>query len=146
MSYDAAALRAALVESEGDRRALYFDTEGVPTWGIGHNCQKPLSPAVRDLWFAEDVAEAEAALDALEPRWRTLSGHVQLVLVEVAFNLGRGRFSQFRRFWQAMRDFIDSGQTSEDALRRAAAELRDSKAARQTGTRYARLAERLLGA
>lgn len=153
MTYDVGKLRDELVADEAYRFEPYLDCCGRPparcaceskgnlTGGIGHLMTKRLTPEVIDLWFADDVDEAEHALDVLLPRWRELADDMQRALVNLAFNLGQSRLAEFKRFLAAMREHIVT--PSEDALGRARNELTTSLAARQTGKRYERIAERL---
>lgn len=141
-TYDAAKLRHELETDEGRVRSPYRDTEGHLTIGVGWNLDAvPLPDEIIDRLLDISIERAEAALDSIEPRWRKLDQDRQRVLLNLAFNLGPVRFVAFHRFWAAMREFLDTA--AQDALQRAAAELVDSRAARQTGQRYVRLADRL---
>lgn len=64
--------------------------------------------------------------------WDNLSGLRQEVLINLCFNLGLPRLKAFRKMNAAIRS---------EAWTEAAAQMLDSKAARQTGDRYPRLAK-----
>ena len=72
--------------------------------------------------------------NAQETYWNDLPAEVQEVIVQVVFNLGLGGFSKFKKCIAALK---------QHNWRRAAEELLDSRAARQTGKRYHRYAETL---
>ena len=65
-------------------------------------------------------------------QWHQLSGLRQEVLINLAFNLGLPRLKAFRKMIAAIR---------EEDWTEAGAQMLDSKAARQTGGRYQRLAK-----
>ena len=126
-------------EYEGARRKMYLDSVGVPTIGIGFNLDKPGAreriedlgldyEAVRSgrkmisdkqmlILFKEDMATAEADARALFPNFDELPQEKQMVLVDMAFNLGRTKLSEFRQFRNAI---------SEKDYQRAADSMRNS--------------------
>ena len=81
-----------------------------------------------------DVDEVVSQLESEFPLWESYSDVRKEVLVNVLFNLGLGTFRRFKK----MNDAIDRGDWNE-----ASVEMLDSRAARQTGQRYPRLAEAL---
>jgi GH24 family phage-related lysozyme (muramidase) len=143
-------LRAELSRDEARERFPYRDSEGILTIGVGWNLEAnglPLEVLERlltahglpesdvDLLLERGIAQAEADLDALLPGWReTLDPVRQRVLLNMAFNLGRARLGAFARMWAAVR--------ARDWTT-AAAEMMDSKWARQVGVRAVRL-ERMM--
>jgi GH24 family phage-related lysozyme (muramidase) len=148
--YNTADLRAELSRDEARRTRPYRDSEGILTVGVGWNLEAhglPLEVIERlltahglpepdvDLLLDMGIARAEADMDALLPGWReTLDPVRQRVLLNMAFNLGRARLDAFARMWAAVR--------ARDWTT-AAAEMMDSKWARQVGVRAARL-ERMM--
>lgn len=94
--YNQAKLRNELIVDEGRKNVLYKDTKGITTGGIGHNFTKPLSDAVISLLFNEDIAEAEAALDQLDPWWRKAPEAIQRNMMNLMFNMGPGTWAEFK--------------------------------------------------
>lgn len=128
---DIDALRRQLTLHEGRTRSPYRDSEGKLTIGIGHNLDdRPLSDRVVDMIFEEDVGVALRDLALKMPWYVSLSERRQLVLADMCFNLGIGKLLLFVKMIAALRrgDWND-----------AAAEMLDSKWARQVGNRALRL-------
>lgn len=129
---------------EGRKTHMYKDTRGIETIGVGFNLRaNPVPEAVVDLLLAHSIGVACADLDAIEPRWTQLDGERQLVLLEMAVNLGRDRLRAFKRLWGAIARFLD-GQGAQ-ALVTASLEILDSDAARELPARYQRLAAQMRG-
>jgi lysozyme len=108
---------------EGFRDKVYFDTEGVPTIGYGHAF---LVGSKLPIWIIEalfwmDHAEAVKGYESLG---LDLSDARRAVVVNMIFNLGLTRFLGFKETIRALRagNYI-----------KAAAEMLDSKWARQVG-------------
>lgn len=76
------------IRREGLKNTVYIDTVGVPTIGIGHNLHTPISEKAIYQIFTDDVNEKIAELDAHLPWWKTLDDIRQLVILDMAFNLG----------------------------------------------------------
>lgn len=123
---------------EGKRNLMYVDSEGVPTIGIGHNLQKPISDKAVSVIFQDDIKEVFTLLDKYLPWWRTMSENRQLVIADMAFNLGVGPSSEdptgnlleFKNTLKAMRE----GRYND-----AAEGMGNSKWAVQVGSRAVRL-------
>lgn len=128
---DRARLARQLEDHEGKRRKAYRDSVGVLTIGIGHNLEKPISERAVAVIFEDDVEEVVGELDRVVPWWRGLSGIRQLVLADMMFNLGASRLLKFRNTLPAMQE----GRWAD-----AAAGMRKSLWAKQTGRRARRLA------
>ena len=144
MSYDRAALRRELERDEGDKRKPYRCTAGHLTAGIGHNLDAhELSDAVIEMWFAEDVAEAEATLDGYLRDWRQLDDARQRVLLNMAFNLGAPRLAGFKRLKSCLVGYLATRTPSW--LGHAADEMMASQWASQVGERADRLAAVMRG-
>lgn len=122
-------------KAEGYRAKAYQDTEGVWTIGYGTNLQElEIDEPLAARWLSKKLAEAERDLEQFG-WYAVLSSGRQRVLVELVYNLGLPRLLSFVKMIAAIkaRDF----QT-------AAAELLDSKWARQVGPiRSKRLADLL---
>lgn len=139
--------RKLIEEDEGKRYRLYDDKTGVEftgqpvqgklTIGIGYNIQdrgipESIVAALFDITFKEAVEICQGTF----PKWREISDDRQTVLVSMAFNLGAGRFSGFKNLIAAV---------NRQDWQAAAAELMDSKAARDLPNRYGRLHGMLQG-
>lgn len=132
--------RVEIERDEGVRLKPYRDSEGFLTIGVGWNLDANGLPAEVVALLREIATDrAMSDLDSIEPRWRELSEIRQRVLVNMAYNLGHKRFSLFKRFWAAVREYL-SGENPYAALT-ARNELKDSLWARQVGARAERLIE-----
>lgn len=128
-------LREQLIRDEGRRLALYQDSAGLWTIGVGHNLSAHgISDAVCDLMLDEDIARVLAGLKARAGWYVTLPEPRRAVLENMAFNLGIGGLMGFRR----MLAFLQAGDYAG-----AAGEMADSKWASQVGGRARRLAEQM---
>lgn len=142
MSYDRKLLEQELTRDESCRDYPYQDSKGIWTAGIGHNLEAhgidhqtlavPIQTATIEQWLQEDIQTAEALLDAHLPWWRSLSDVRQRVILNMCFNLGWNRLSQFHR----MLACASAGQYDQ-----AAVEMLNSLWAQQVGARAQRLAE-----
>jgi len=121
-----------MIESdEGCRLKPYRCTQGFLTLGIGRNIDsKGISREEAMLMLKNDVAECVEALERLEFYYE-LNDVRKCVLVNMCFNLGVSGFMGFRKMIEALKIGHYDG---------AAKEIRESKAAKQTGNRYERLA------
>lgn len=127
------ALRSMLMKHEGVRAKPYRDTVGKLSIGVGRNLDDVgLRPDEIDYLLRNDTAQAINDARFLCDDFDALSPNRQRVLVSLCFNIGRSRAAGFRRLWAA----IERGDF--DA---AAAELLDSKWARQVGKRAEELAD-----
>lgn len=116
---------------EGVKQFPYVDTVGKMTIGVGRNItDRGISNATIDQMLQEDIELAQSELDNIYPEWCDLSENRQMVLVDMAFNLGAPRYLSFSKFWSALR-------RGEYDL--AADEMEDSRWSKQVGTRAVRL-------
>jgi lysozyme len=136
-----------LKEHEGFRGAPYKDSVGVKTVGYGRNLEanpitaaewkaiggkrditkEPLTEQEADVLFQNDLKRAKsAAKSVVGDTFNKLSATRKQVVENMAFNLGEGGLSKFKKFLKALRagDFD-----------KAAAEMRSSKWAKQVGRR-----------
>ena len=126
---------------EGEVLEVYLDHLGYPTIGIGHlvtekdeEFGKPAGTAItaersREL-FDRDIECAIEDCERLYGQWHNWPEEVQLIMVNMAFNLGATRLEKFRQ----MRFHL-----SQHNWKQAAAEGRDSKWYRQVTNRAERL-------
>lgn len=140
---DFATLRSAVQADEGFRALVYDDATGLPVTSgatlqgnpsLGYGMNLASTPLPRDLagkWMEEVLASRVAELIRGFPVVLTLSVPRQIVLGNMAFNLGVPRLSGFRKMWTAIH---------ANDFDRAAAEMLDSDAARDLPARYQRFA------
>ena len=116
-----------LVQHEGLRLKPYTDTVGKLTIGVGRNLtDNGVSELEAEGMCIRDMDDVDADLDRNVAWWREMSEPRQMVFVDMCFNLGWPRFSQFRRM-------LASAEDGDYAT--AADEMIDSRWARQVGTR-----------
>ncbi len=124
--------QAMLMHQEGTgpfRDGKYFpyhDSEGIWTIGVGHNLEAKGIPAdMGNLLFQADLAEALDDIRYNFSCYDTMSRPRQLVLISLAFNLGRTRLARFVRFiaachlskWdEAADEILDSDAARNPAL------------------------------
>lgn len=122
---------------EGLRLKPYHCSEGKLTIGIGRNLESNgISEDEAELMALNDIAMAEKYATALVSDFSALNDNRKIVLVSMAFQMGRTGLSKFVK----MLDAIDIG-----AFRTAADEMLNSKWARQTPERAKELAEMMKG-
>ena len=87
---------------EGFRPYIYLDTVGVPTGGYGHafHAGSVLPDTIWELIFEADY---QTALDDYEELGFDLDQVRKAVVIDMLFNLGRGRFLQFKNTIAAIR-------------------------------------------
>ncbi len=125
----------SIKDHEGKRNTAYQDPLGIWTIGYGHNLEaRPLSDAVLEHILAEDIETALRDIRSIIPAFDELDDTRRQVLVEMVFNLGKTRFTSFKRMLAAIykKDFNT-----------AANEMLNSKWHTQVGRRAEVLAERM---
>jgi len=130
-------VQALLQDDEGRRTWPYNDTEGHPTWGIGHLLANGVAPDVQalldqaiDLQFQHDLDVVTQGLLRL-PWFAGINPIRQAVLIDMAFNLGLADLRTFTDFLS----YMEAAQWEE-----AANDLRSTKVYQQLPRRYERLA------
>lgn len=116
---------------EGKRLKPYLCTAGKLTIGYGRNLEDVgISDREAHILLANDVKKCLNDLKGNLNFWHELSAVRQAVLIDMCYNLGWGGLSKFKHFLAALeaKDF-----------NMAAAEMLDSKWAKQVGTRATRL-------
>ena len=153
MKYDRFKLMEKLISHEGLRLTVYKDSLGIDTIGIGRNLQdRGISKEELDeldipsiehvyeygiteadaIFLAEnDVQIVEDELVRAHPCVEELDAVRQLVLIDMAFNLGVPRLCKFKKMWAA----VEAKQFDI-----AAKEMLDSRWARQVKSRSTKLA------
>lgn len=130
--------KSLLLESirkhEGLSLLPYEDTEGHLTIGFGHNLDNGITIQQAYLLLESDLEICMAELDKGFPGWREHPEHVQNVLIEMQFNLGRPRLSGFKKMWAALKN---------DDYETAAKEMLTSKWAEQVGHRAVTLSKQM---
>ena len=130
---------------EGEVLEVYLDHLGYPTIGIGHlvtakdeEFGKPAGTAItaersREL-FARDIQSAIEDCERLYGQWHNWPEEVQLIMVNMCFNLGVTRLAKFKNMHNML---------SQHKWKEAAEEGRDSRWYRQVTNRAERLMTRL---
>lgn len=153
MKYRREHLLNILVSHEGLRLEVYQDTLGVNTIGVGRNLddrgitQDELDwmdyPSIDCVYFygiseadamylaQNDVQIVEEELLAAHPCVEDLDAVRQLVLVDMAFNMGVPRLCKFKKMWNAIH---------EQKYDIVAKEMLDSRWANQVKSRSVKLA------
>lgn len=153
MKYDYSKLLDKLIEHEGMVLTVYQDSLGIDTIGIGRNLedrgisQEELDhmdiPHI-DLIYRDGITEADARYLAkndvqivekellqAHPCVAELDAVRQLVLIDMAFNMGVPRLRKFKNMWAAVH---------EKDFSTAAKEMLDSRWANQVKSRSVKLA------
>ena len=153
MKYNSENFVNKLIAHEGLRLQVYKDTLGIDTIGIGRNLEDrgitkeeldwmdiPSMDAVYEYGITEadamylaknDVQIVEEELVRAHPCVDKLDAVRQLVLVDMAFNMGVPRLSKFKKMWNAVH---------ENKFDIAAKEMLDSRWAVQVKSRSTKLA------
>ena len=153
MKYIRTHLIKQLVKSEGLRLEVYQDTLGIDTIGVGRNLEdRGITKEELDVMdfpnieavYEHGITEADAAYllenDVQIVEEELLNAHDcvadldsvrQLVLVDMAFNMGVPRLRKFKKMWAAIH---------EEDFRTAAKEMLDSRWAVQVKLRSHKLA------
>lgn len=122
-----------LKNDEGVKNKPYTDTVGKLTIGVGRNLtDNGLSDDEIDYLLNNDIDRCIHELSAKFDWFFEVNKNVQIVLISMVFNLGLPRFLGFKKMIAAIEN--------ED-YKEAAAQMLDSKWARQVGDRAKRLSE-----
>ena len=153
MKYSRKQFIEKLIEHEGCVLTVYQDSLGIDTIGIGRNLQdRGISPeelaqmetSIEDIhdkgiteadaiYLAEnDVQIVEDELSKAHPCVERLDAVRQLILMDMAYNMGVPRLCKFKNMWRALSEHNYTG---------ASYEMLDSKWAKQTPNRAKSMAE-----
>lgn len=125
-------LRNLLINDEGYRQFPYVDTTGHLTCGIGRNLKdRGINFAEASLMLDDDILYFSSKLSQVLPFFNLLSEPRQIVLINMAFNLGINGLLEFHDMIECLHhgDFLGASD-----------EILKSKAAGQLPDRYHRLA------
>lgn len=150
MKYNRSHFLDKLIEHEGLVLTVYKDSLGIDTIGIGRNLKDrgisreeldyldiPNMEVVYEHGISEadarylalnDIAIVENELCRVHTCVEDLDSVRQLILMDMAFNMGVPRLCKFRKMWNAIH---------EQNFEAASLEMMDSKWARQVGRRAA---------
>ena len=136
MKFDMDSLIQQLVEHEGLELFPYEDTLGIVTIGVGRNLEeRGISEDEAFYLLGNDIEVIWDELVKQHPIVEDLDDQRQMVLLDMAFNMGVPRLGKFKKMWAAIEDG-DMNEASKQAL--------DSRWADQVGRRAETLAERLI--
>ncbi len=126
-------IKAQLMKHEGLRLKPYQCTAGKWTIGVGRNIEdRGITEAEAMHLLDNDIDECQEELDRITPWWIEKPAHVQLVLINMMFNLGATRLLGFKKFLKAV---------EENNFDLASTEMLDSRWAKQVGQRSIELSE-----
>lgn len=126
-------LQKQLVLHEGLKLEPYKCTAGKLTIGVGRNIEDiGISEDEAMFMLDSDIARVRDELDRALPWWSELTEARRNVLIDMCFNLGISRLLQFQNALTA----IEEGRYDDGA-----AEMLDSRWAKQVGARAENLAE-----
>ena len=125
-----------LVDHEGLELHPYEDSLGILTIGVGRNLEeRGISEDEAFYLLGNDIEVIWDELIKQHPIVEDLDDQRQMILLDMAFNMGVPRLGKFKKMWAAIEDG-DMNEASKQAL--------DSRWADQVGRRAERLAERLI--
>mgnify|MGYP003133017425 FL=1 len=142
---DISKLKDQLIIDEGVKYESYLDHLSLKTCGIGHLCREdepeydlPLGAKVSEdrvtELFEQDIQTVIQDCKKIYDDWDKLPEEAQQIIANMMFNLGRPRYSKFRKHIQAVMD----GNWKESAN-----QMRDSRWYHQVTKRAERLCERM---
>lgn len=132
-----------LKRHEGFRGQIYKDSVGISTIGYGHNIEareaeftEGVTEDAAEQLLLTDIGQAQTDIRSIFPNFSDFSEDRQNALTDMMFNLGKTRFSGFKKMIAAV---------NEDDWEEAAAQAKDSKWHKQVGRRSIEI-EKLLSA
>jgi len=128
-------------EHEGFRNTIYLDTLGKATIGYGHLVVDD-DAYIEGQVYSEELLYKQFGLDfdkaflQAQELWEDyhLPHTAQEIIIEMVFQLGMGGVSKFRKMWEALKD---------RDFEEAAAQMLDSRWAKQTPRRCQEMASRM---
>ena len=135
MKFDMDKMIEQLVDHEGLELHPYEDSLGILTIGVGRNLEeRGISEDEAFYLLGNDIEIIWDELIKQHPIVEDLDDQRQMILLDMALNMGVPRLGKFKKMWAAIEDG-DMIEASKQAL--------DSRWADQVGRRAERLAERL---
>ena len=135
MKFDMDKMIEQLVDHEGLELHPYEDSLGILTIGVGRNLEeRGISEDEAFYLLGNDIEIIWDELIKQHPIVEDLDDQRQMILLDMAFNMGVPRLGKFKKMWAA----IENGDMIE-----ASKQALDSRWADQVGRRAERLAERL---
>jgi len=119
---------------EGRKNRLYKDSEGIESIGIGRNMRRPLSEDEIDYLYRNDYLNHKKEMIKAFPWVLKLDDARFAALLNMFFNLGVDKFSEFKNMLRS----AEAHQWSDAAMHAL-----DSKWAAQVGERSKRVARQL---
>lgn len=128
-----------IAQHEGIERTVYKDTKGIPTIGIGFNLEsrhnkqflksigidindllagKPLTDKQIKILYNFSLKTAWKDVNSVIPNFRSHPKEVRMVLIDMMFNLGKPRFSEFKKMIKAVnnRDYDTAANEMIDSV------------------------------
>ena len=138
-------LRSEIEREEGRVNAVYLDHLSLPTLGIGHLIREtdpehglPVGTAIDEErvneLFQSDIEITIIECRELFPNFDNLPEEAQKICANMMFNLGRPRFSKFKKFRAAL---------AENNWSECAIQMEDSRWHKQVPNRANRLISRM---
>ena len=122
-------------KNKAGRHILYKCSADKLTYGYGRNAQdKGFSQDEVELMLSNDIQEAAEGAMAIFPHFYTFSVNRQNALIDLVFNMGKGRIREFKKMIVA----IEAGDWEE-----AAVQAEDSDWHKQVGARAAEVEKML---
>ena len=136
MKFDMDKMIEQLVDHEGLELHPYEDSLGILTIGVGRNLEeRGISEDEAFYLLANDIDIIWDELIKQHPIVEDLDDQRQMILLDMAFNMGVPRLGKFKKMWAAIEEG-DMNEASKQAL--------DSRWADQVGRRAETLAERII--
>ena len=127
-------LLESIRKHEGLSLVPYKCSAGFTTIGFGLNLDDGITLQEAYMLLESRIEQSKQELDKGFPGWREHPDHVQNVLIEMQYNLGRPRLAKFSKMWTAL---------ANDDYEAAAKEMLNSKWAQQVGQRAQTLAKQM---
>jgi GH24 family phage-related lysozyme (muramidase) len=133
------ALKQMLIRHEGSREKVYLDSKKIPTIGVGFNLRRQdapkliqklglnysnilngkeqLRPEHIDALLMHDIQTAINDAKQFVPNFDQLPEKVQMIVVDMAFNLGLQRLMKFEKFRAALlkQNYIEAANQMKDS-------------------------------
>jgi len=136
MKFDMDKMIEELVDHEGLELHPYEDSLGITTIGVGRNLEeRGISEDEAFYLLGNDIEIIWDELISKHPIVEELDDQRQMILLNMAFNMGVPRLGKFKKMWAAIEN-NDMEEASKQAL--------DSRWANQVGRRADELAARLI--